>query len=130
MDHRDMTPPSLTLQREAPLVRIWDLRLAQPNVSHLPTAAVHSLEHFLGSLLPEFDPRFILAAPMGCQTGFYIVTARVERGVVLRAVRGVLHQVQAATEVPLANNVECGWAENHSLRAAQEVAGWLLRRLT
>lgn len=126
MDHREMRPPSLSLQRQAGPVEIWDLRIAQPNVSHLSGEAMHSLEHFLGSLLPEQG--ILLAAPMGCRTGFYIVTANLSYSEVRAAVLWALEQILVATEVPLANNLECGWAEYHSLTAAQEVAEWLLRR--
>lgn len=79
IDHRTMTPPSLRITRHmsgpaGDQVFIWDLRLAQPNVSHVGMPVVHSFEHFLGTYLREMADYVVLAAPMGCQTGFYIVT--------------------------------------------------------
>jgi S-ribosylhomocysteine lyase len=135
-DHRLMSPPSLRIAKRTQMesgtsICVWDLRIGQPNVSHLPMAAIHSLEHFLGVLLPRHSPRIVNVAPMGCQTGFYIISVDLEEfDVMAECLAGVLKQILAAKEVPLANTGECGWAENHSLIGAQEIAGWLLRRRT
>ncbi len=68
---------------------------------------------------------------MGCQTGFYIVSIDLDDFDIMAGhLSAVLNDVLLATEVPLANNRECGWAEHHSLVGAQEVASWLLRRYT
>lgn len=134
IDHRFMLPPSLRITRRYVSERgstasVWDLRIAQPNVSHLSMTAIHSLEHFLGSLLPQRSPAIINVAPMGCQTGFYIVTIDMDDFDCLAGhLSEVFSSVQMATEVPLANNRQCGWAENHSLIGAKDVAGWLLSR--
>ena len=133
-DHRHMSPPSLRISKRrqsgaGSLVCVWDLRVAQPNVSHLAIEAIHSLEHFMGSLLPQRSPDIVNVAPMGCQTGFYIVSLDLDDFDTMAGhLSAVLERVLSATEVPLANNRECGWAERHSLIGAREVAGWLLRR--
>lgn len=128
-----MTPPSLRISDErhtegGDLVRVWDLRVAQPNVSHLAMPVVHSIEHFLGSRLRAASPAVVAFAPMGCQTGFYIVTiGPVEAGELMELLARELAAIAGATEVPLASNRQCGWATNHSLTGAQDVAAWLLR---
>lgn len=44
-------------------------------------------------------------------------------------VEGTLTDITTATEVPAANETQCGWGANHSLEAAQEVArGFLAAR--
>lgn len=39
-----------------------------------------------------------------------------------------LNDVLTATEVPAANEVQCGWGESHSLEGAQEAARALLAK--
>src|SRR5690349_6073019 len=109
LDHRYMTPPSLrvTERRTTPSGDegfVWDLRVAQPNVSHLAMPVVHSIEHFLGTYLRQASDRVLAVAPMGCQTGFYIVTLGIggfdEMSAMLAS---ALERVGQATEVPVAN---------------------------
>ena len=133
-DHRLMLPPSLRVSKHyecssGSKIVVWDLRIGQPNVTHISMATVHSLEHFMGSLLPELSPKFINVAPMGCQTGFYIVSMDVNDFTTMSNYLGnVFTRILEADEVPLANNQQCGWAENHSLQGAKDVANWLLYR--
>jgi S-ribosylhomocysteine lyase len=134
IDHRVMTPPSLRVTRHVSgpagdQISVWDLRLAQPNVSHVGMSAIHSFEHFLGTYLRQLADYVVLAAPMGCQTGFYIVTVGMDDFDTLKQLLSTaLETVLSATEVPLANVEECGWAENHSLVGAQRLAQWLYNR--
>lgn len=133
IDHSLMAPPSLRItyvrHTTAGDGYVWDLRITQPNVAHMPTAVIHSIEHFLGSILRESSRNVLAVAPMGCQTGFYVVTLGISdfheiSELIAEALRSILN----ATEVPLANATQCGWAENHSLAGAKSVAGWLLSR--
>lgn len=132
LDHRHVRPPYLRPVSETPLatetsVFVWDLRVGQPNVSFLDMRAVHSVEHFLGVLLRNANQdRVISVAPMGCQTGFYIVTTIGAFAELADLLVNALEQIGDADSVPLAYEKSCGWAENHSLVGAQRVASWLL----
>jgi S-ribosylhomocysteine lyase len=133
IDHALMTPPSLRIAHAEHCTAgdgyVWDLRIAQPNVSHISMPVIHSIEHFLGSILRDSSQRVLVVAPMGCQTGFYIVTLGISDFTeIADLVAGALRSVLDATEVPLANTTQCGWAENHSLAGAKSVARWLLSR--
>lgn len=145
LDHRMMVPPFLrittTFVVDGTTLQIWDFRLAQPNVSHVAMATVHSLEHFLGdhfarlgtaerSGTPIAGSGLVLGvAPMGCQTGFYLYTAGIsDVDVMSELVADSLAPIASAEEVPLANTIQCGWAQNHSLRGVQDLASWLLSR--
>lgn len=134
VDHRLMNPPSLTITKQwkstsGDVLSLWDLRISQPNISYIPSPTVHSIEHFLGSLLPELSEDVILVAPMGCQTGFYLVTKRLDQFDAMKAlVTEAFRRIGNASETPLANTLECGWAENHSLEGAKSVAHWMLSR--
>src|SRR5690348_9905609 len=134
IDHRYMTPPSLRIVDQrvglaGDQVFVWDLRIAQPNVSNVAMPVVHSLEHFLGSYLKGGSESVAAVAPMGCQTGFYIVAVNIGTFEEMASLlEKALTAVAGAAEVPLANARQCGWAQNHSLTGAQELAAWLLRR--
>ena len=133
IDHEVMTPPSLRIVRDHPLAGdtayVWDFRIAQPNVSHLAMPVVHSIEHFFGIGLSAASPKVIHVAPMGCQTGFNIVTVSLDSFEEMPdLVALALRQILDASEVPMANPVDCGWAENHSLVGAQRLSSWLLSR--
>lgn len=133
IDHRTVAPPFIRLARAERWggheVRVWDLRLGQPNVSYLDGPALHSLEHLVTVLARQRSDQAVHAAPMGCQTGLYLVTVgAMTFDEVAHLVAGVLEDVGTATEVPLANEVECGWAEHHTLVGAQRVAAWMLDR--
>ena len=134
-DHREMKPPSLRLSKkieagpEGRSVCVWDLRIAQPNVSNIDPKVLHSLEHFLGSIMPKMSSAIVNVAPLGCQTGFYIVAFDVDDFEQMATwLEASLQRTLEAEEVPLANDLQCGWAENHTLVGAQRVADWLLRR--
>lgn len=133
-DHLNMTPPSLRLNKTKQLdnsctISVWDLRLSQPNVSYLASGALHSMEHFLNVFLVEMCPDIINVAPLGCQTGFYIVAVNLgDFNMLAQALEKSLKKILVAVEVPLANEHQCGRAENHSLRGAQNLARWLLSR--
>ena len=90
---------------------------------------LHSIEHFLGSYLARQEPRAVTVAPMGCKTGFYIVTLNIGTlPEISWLLADALSAVETAIEVRLANVTDCGWAENHSLSGAQALASWLLSR--
>lgn len=133
LDHKLMTPPSLALISTRPTpagdqIAMWHLRISSPNIAHIPTEVVHSFEHFLIYTLAEASDSVIGAAPMGCQTGFYIFAVNLSAFELMAdLVANALEAITRATEVPYANTTDCGWADNHSLNGAQDLAAWLLR---
>lgn len=133
LDHRTMVPPFLRESHrlhvpDGPDVAVWDLRVGQPNVTRLPGPVVHSLEHALLVYLRAHDT-IVSAAPMGCGTGFYIITlGTLDFAALSGLVADALRALESASEVPHANTVQCGAAAYHSLTGAQEVARWLLSR--
>ena len=107
----------------------YDVRFCQPNREHLEMKAVHSIEHLTAELMRNHTDRLIDWGPMGCQTGFYALTLGLEPAEFLPLLEATLRDILEATEVPAANEVQCGWGANHSLKAAQEaVRGFLAAR--
>ena len=108
----------------------YDVRFTQPNREHLEMSAVHSIEHLTAELMRNHTDRLIDWGPMGCQTGFYALTLGLEPAEFLPLLEATFRDILEATEVPAANEVQCGWGANHSLEAAQEaVRGFLAARL-
>ena len=108
----------------------YDVRFTQPNREHLEMKAVHSIEHLTAELMRNHTDRLIDWGPMGCQTGFYALTLGLEPAEFLPLLEATFRDILEATEVPAANEVQCGWGANHSLEAAQEaVRGFLAARL-
>lgn len=133
MDHRQMTPPHLRIVKATAIpaggeVYVWDLRIAQPNVSHCSTDAIHSLEHLLNVYMSRSSQEIIGVAPMGCQTGMYIFSTHGVSSKMAQTLSASLEEILTAPSVPLADTEQCGWAENHSLVGAQRIARWLLDR--
>ncbi len=101
----------------------YDLRLTQPNTTFIPAEALHSLEHFLLVHLRKSMQNFIAVAPMGCQTGFYLIFYNDYNPTYLSSkIEQAFKEILIATEVPLSNIHCCGHASYHSLEGAQHIA--------
>ena len=124
LDHTKVAAPYVRVadRKELPggdvLVK-YDVRFCQPNREHLEMEAVHSIEHLSAELMRNHTDRLIDFSPMGCQTGFYALTLGLEPAEFLPLLEATLHDILGAGEVPAANEVQCGWGANHSLKAAQ-----------
>lgn len=112
------------------VVTKFDLRFMQPNKDSIPTAALHALEHLLAGYLRDEIENVIDLSPMGCRTGFYfIVWGSPSVEVVTQALQKSLQRVIEATEIPAANEVQCGNYRDLSLFGAQEYAKLVLAQL-
>jgi S-ribosylhomocysteine lyase LuxS involved in autoinducer biosynthesis len=109
-------------------VKSVDLRINQPNVEFLSSTEMHSFEHFLLYGFQKYLPNnFISVAPMGCQTGFYLILLNEGNAdTICEKYENILNDILVATEVPYANIEQCGHYENHNLELAQNLARKLL----
>jgi len=128
LDHRTVAAPYVRLAdtKQLPagdVIEKYDVRFTQPNRTHLEMPTVHSLEHLFAEHSRNHSDRVLDFSPMGCQTGFYLMLAgHWEYDDVLALVQATLEDVLVATEVPAANEVQCGWGANHTLEGAQAAA--------
>ena len=131
VDHT-VLEPGLYLSRRDGNVVTFDLRFKKPNTGDLlSNSQMHSVEHLIATLLRNSESRDAVAyfGPMGCQTGFYALTLGIEPEAFLPLLETTCHDILAATQVPAANEVQCGWGVHHSLSAAQDaVATFLTER--
>jgi S-ribosylhomocysteine lyase len=122
--------PGLYLSRRDGEVTTFDLRFKKPNTGDLLTnAEMHSVEHIIATLLRNGRAKdaVIYFGPMGCQTGFYLLTRNVPDETVLAVTKDVLRGILAYEgEVFGASAVECGNYANLDLAAAKkECAAYL-----
>lgn len=90
---------------------------------------IHSLEHTMAENFRNHADYIVDFSPMGCQTGFYLITVGDhEQAEIEELVAATLGDVLQATEVPAANEVQCGWGANHTLEGAQEAARAMLAK--
>ena len=98
------------LSRQDGDVLTWDIRMKKPNQDdYLTTAAAHTLEHLFATYARNSAVKdgVIYVGPMGCRTGFYLLT-----------------DFEGA--VPGASEVECGNYRDMDLPAAKAEAAAML----
>lgn len=107
----------------------YDIRFKQPNKEHMEMAGLHSIEHLMAENIRNHTDKVVDMSPMGCQTGFYLaVINHDDFDEILMILEKTLEDVLNATEVPACNEVQCGWAANHSLEGAQVIARDMLMK--
>ncbi|AIF65986.1 S-ribosylhomocysteine lyase [Terribacillus saccharophilus] len=107
----------------------YDIRFKQPNKEYMEMPGLHSLEHLMAENIRNHIENILDIGPMGCQTGFYVsILNNDSYDDILTALEKTLQDVLDATEVPACNEVQCGWAANHSLEGAQVIAKEMLSK--
>ena len=87
---------------------------------------MHSIEHMTAEHMRNHTERLIDFSPMGCQTGFYAITLDLSPEEFMDILEVTFKDILAATEVPAANEKQCGWGANHSLEGAQQAVRKML----
>ena len=134
LDHRKVKAPyirkcCLLNGPQGDSVTKFDIRFLQPNKEAFGTAAMHGLEHLLAYELRNNLEGIIDLSPMGCRTGFYLsIFGDREASEIKVAIENALKEVLKATEIPAANDIECGNYRDLSLFGAKEYAKEALDR--
>ncbi|WP_407270548.1 S-ribosylhomocysteine lyase [Radiobacillus sp. PE A8.2] len=132
LDHTKVSAPyvrlvGVTTGQHNDKVYKYDIRFCQPNKDHMEMAGLHSIEHLMAENIRNHMSNVLDISPMGCQTGFYLSVLNNDQFEdVTAALEKTLNDVLEATEVPACNEVQCGWAANHSLEGAKEIAANML----
>ena len=134
LDHRIVKAPyirkcCLLEGEKGDKVTKFDIRFLQPNKEAFGTAAMHGLEHLLAHSLRAKINGIIDFSPMGCRTGFYLsIWGDREPKEIKVALEASLEEVLNATEIPAANEVQCGNYRDLSLFGAKEYAKEALKK--
>jgi S-ribosylhomocysteine lyase len=134
LDHTKVKAPyvrlvGVTKGQHGDEIHKYDIRFKQPNKEFMKMPGLHSLEHLMAENIRNHHSNVIDIGPMGCQTGFYLsVLNHSDYDEVLDVIEKTLNDVLEADEVPACNEVQCGWAANHSLEGAKELAREILEK--
>ncbi len=103
-------------------VTTWDLRFKKPNAGdYISPAASHTIEHLIATLLRN-SPRkddIIYFGPMGCRTGFYLLTVNLGKSEVTELLKNCFELAENFDEVPGNKREECGNYLEHDLNGAK-----------
>ena len=127
-DHDSLTP-GLYAQTDANGVTTFDLRFKKPNTGdYISPKALHTVEHLMATVLRNSRAKenIVYFGPMGCRTGFYLLTLRMSRDEVLSLLRACIPAALALDEIPGSRREECGNYLEHDLAdAKEELAAYL-----
>lgn len=130
VDH-DKILPGMYISRIDGDITTFDLRTRRPNMgSYMDNRTMHSVEHMLATYLRngEIGASVIYFGPMGCQTGFYLITRGLSPEKVRKALLTALRAVLTHSG-PMFGNTrkECGNYENLSVDDAKtECASYII----
>ncbi|RSK28267.1 S-ribosylhomocysteine lyase [Bacillus sp. HMF5848] len=112
----------------------FDIRFCQPNKQAMKPDVIHTLEHLLAFNIREYAQKYnhfeiIDVSPMGCQTGFYLV---VSGNATVKEIIDLLADTMKAavtiSEIPAANETQCGQAKLHDLEGAKKLMNFWLNQ--
>jgi S-ribosylhomocysteine lyase len=132
-DHRTLTAPFIRIAGSGLggcNIAKYDLRFVTPNQGSMDTDGLHSLEHMLAVAIREHRKGVVDISPMGCRTGFYLteIGAPDLMGVG-EALRKALKGILDFTNVPAANEEQCGNWKDHDILKAKGYARLFLAAL-
>lgn len=132
LDHTKVKAPyvrkaGIKVGAKGDVVSKFDIRFVQPNKEMLADDGMHTLEHFLAGFMREKLDNIIDISPMGCKTGFYLISfGDLEPKDIIYALEYSLEKILVQEEIPAANEMQCGSAKLHSLDLAKEYAKKIL----
>ena len=125
VDH-DFIEPGMYISRIDGDVTTFDMRTRKPNNGdYMDNLTMHSLEHMFATYIrnSSIGDSVIYFGPMGCRTGFYLLTRDVEPERVLDETKKALSQIASHDGGMFgAARKECGNYRGLSLAAAKREA--------
>ena len=136
VDHTRLEP-GVYLSRRDGEVMTWDVRMKKPNAGeYLSTASAHTIEHLFATFARNsaVSDGVVYVGPMGCRTGFYLLTQGLTDAQALELIQDSFRFVAAFEgAIPGASEIECGNYRDMDLNAARRDAAAyvaVLERLT
>ena len=121
-DH-DKLAVGLHAQTDANGITTFDLRFKKPNAGdYITPKALHTIEHLLATVLRNSREKenIVYFGPMGCRTGFYLLTLRLSYEEVLALLKECIPAALALEEIPGNRREECGNYLEHDLEGAKK----------
>ncbi len=130
--NHDSLQPGLYFSTLQKGVATYDLRFKKPNSDdYLSPAVSHSIEHMLATALRNGTQKehILYFGPMGCRTGFYLLTEGLAFCEVYDALCEALTACADMTSVPGALQMQCGNYREHDLAGAKKACNAYLTLL-
>lgn len=114
VDHTKLLPGMYLSRQDGPNGEIltWDIRMKRPNAGqYLSPACAHTLEHLFATSArnSRWADNVIYVGPMGCLTGFYLVTTGLSDAEALHLTAECFSwMAEYDGPIPGASEVECG----------------------
>ena len=113
-------------------VTTWDLRFKRPNGGdYLAVPAIHTIEHLIATVLRNYEKKdcVIYFGPMGCRTGFYLLTVDLDYEEVKKLLSDCFSLALTFDSVPGNKREECGNYLEHGLDGAKRECAQYLNLL-
>ena len=110
VDH-DLLTEGMYISRIDDDVTTFDLRCRKPNMGdYIDNITLHSVENMFATLVRNsgIGENVIYFGPMGCRTGFYLLTRNVEPNKVFEEVKKVLEGILKEEKMYGQSRRECG----------------------
>lgn len=114
VDHTKLDRGMYLSRQDGPdsAILTWDIRMKRPNQgSYLSPAGAHTIEHLFATWArnSRWKEHVVYVGPMGCLTGFYLVTAGLDAAGALALAQGAFAwMAEYDGPIPGASAVECG----------------------
>ena len=129
VDHRKLNK-GVYISRIDGDITTFDIRMCKPNVDEpLDPKAAHTVEHIGATLLRNgrFKENIIYFGPIGCMTGFYLLTRGLDFETVKVLVREVYTEISRWNDkIPGAKPEECGDYTYMNLEKAKRAARFFI----
>ena len=110
--NHDLLDVGMYLSRVDGDVKTYDVRMVKPNCGTYPsTGSMHTIEHLFATYArnSKWSEHVVYVGPMGCLTGFYLLTQGLSDADALALVRESFAWMAGYTgEIPGASERECG----------------------
>lgn len=110
IDH-DLLDEGMYISRIDGDITTFDMRTRKPNMGdYMDNVTMHSVEHMFATLVRNsaIGDKVIYFGPMGCRTGFYLLTRDVEPDVVFEETKKVLEGILKEEKMYGQSRKECG----------------------
>ena len=121
--NHDTLETGLHAQTDKNGVTTFDLRFKKPNGGdYITPKALHTIEHLMATVLRNSAQKnnIVYFGPMGCRTGFYLLTLRITYAEVMALLKESIPKALALDEIPGSKREECGNYLEHDLEGAKE----------
>ncbi len=121
--NHDTLSVGLHAQTDSNGITTFDLRFKKPNAGdYITPEALHTVEHMMATVLRNSREKqnIVYFGPMGCRTGFYLLTLRLTYAEVVTLLKECIPVALALDNVPGSKREECGNYLEHDLDGAKE----------